>query len=102
MIDDSICLIEGQLGVSITVNDFDLTKNCVSTLGQTGWADMSKIKTNIVCNGFSMRDVILDVLMEHEQMDWFHRCISNQDIENLADVIQEALKIKLGLIQGDL
>lgn len=47
--------------------------------------------TNIVCNGFVMRDVILDVLREYN---------TEGDVEFLADKIQEAFKIKLGLIQG--
>lgn len=52
---------------------------------------------NIVVNGFSIRDTILDALKQHQRLS--HH-LGDCDIEELADDIQEAFAVKLRLIQG--
>lgn len=56
----------------------------------------SKFPINIVCNGFVMKDVILDVLKKYEK----ERLLDDCDIEELATEIQEAFAVKLGIKQG--
>lgn len=58
------------------------------------FVDPSKIPMNIVCNGFVMKDVILDVLTRYQA----HNCL--EDIDSLANDIQQELANKLRLIQG--
>ena len=57
----------------------------------TQFVDPSKFRTNIVCNDFNMREVILEILKGWKGVG---------TMDDLADDIQEAFKIKLGLVQG--
>ncbi len=50
------------------------------------------VPVNIICNGFNMKKVILDVLNDPK-----HDCSTNKE---LAEDIQEAFTVKLGLKQG--
>ena len=55
------------------------------------------VDTNIVCNGFKMKDVILDVLKRFQN----ERLLENHcDIEGLAIEIQDAFAVKMGIKQG--
>lgn len=60
------------------------------------FSDYSKIPMNIVCNGFSMKDVILEVLMKKEKkMVW-----DNDELIGIAEAITDAFTVKLRLKQG--
>lgn len=51
-------------------------------------------KTNIVCNGFSMKDVIIEVLKKQTSLD-FYGCE-----DEIAEEIKDAFISKLGFIQS--
>ena len=65
-----------------------------SMSGQLVIADTTKWKMDVVCNGFSIKDTILEVL---RGADLFYCC---PDREKLAQDITDALAEKLHLKQG--
>jgi len=58
--------------------------------------DSSKLPMTIICNGFSMKDVIMKVLNSNVATI----CMDDCYMDKLADDIQEAFAVKLGLKQG--
>ena len=66
----------------------------------TGTLPSNLTNMDYVCNGFSIKDTILEVLMDHAELDWFSRSIAKQDVINLSQCITDALAIKLRLKQG--
>jgi len=52
--------------------------------------------TNIICNGFNMKDTILDVLQKYQEL----RCLNESNKEEIATDIVEAFIIKMRIKQG--
>jgi len=65
----------------------------------TVMVDLSKIPVNIICNGFRMIDVIMQVLNDNTYIDCGNSVISG-DIEEVAKKIQDQFAVKMGLKQG--
>jgi hypothetical protein len=53
--------------------------------------DPNKIHYDIICNGFNMRAVIIDVLRENLSR------VDNEHNDKIAEAIKEAFAIKMGL-----
>ena len=68
---------------------------------KTTWTSINPndFKCDIVCNGFSMKAVILDVL-KHPRWPIFYKDVTNQDLDDLAEDLKEAFAIKLRLKEG--
>ena len=52
--------------------------------------------TDIICNGFSLKKTILEILREHEKQ----RYLDDADIDEIAEEIIEAFAVKLRMKQG--
>lgn len=61
--------------------------------------DASKLPIDIVVNGFSIKETILEVLREYEIKDEI-RFLACWTSEQLAEDIKEAFAVKLNLRQG--
>jgi len=61
------------------------------------FCDSSKIHTDIICNDFSMKDVIVEILNRHH-----NGYVTQQYVEEIAEDIKEAFAIKLRLKQGEI
>ncbi len=73
----------------------------IYTGGLTGLGASNPIKNpDYIINGFSIKDTILERLMECAELHWFHRSVSKQDVINLSESITDALATKLRLKQG--
>jgi hypothetical protein len=53
--------------------------------------DINTIQTNIIINGFSIKEVILHILQKHP---------TNIDSEKIADEITDVFETKVRIIQG--
>ena len=84
------CLIPGLEGASIKVNY------------EYAPIDISKppYQVDYIISGFNLKATILDVLMDHAKLDWFALNITKHDLDNMAQVITDALATKLKLKQG--
>ncbi len=91
-------LARGEIGVE-DINklavDRHILKGC-DTEQTIGFWDSSKIPMDIICNGFSIKETILDVLKKYDKERYLDDC----DINELAEDIKEAFAIKLRLKQG--
>ena len=79
--------------------DRHVLKGCNVAQTIVSFCDASKIPTDIICNGFSIKETIIEVLKESclyalTQED------RNYEIEEIAEAIKEAFAIKLKLKQG--
>ncbi len=63
---------------------------------QVSFWDSSKIPMDIVCNGFSMKKVILEILEDYQ----YNRNLESDYIDQLAEDIKDAFAVKLGIKQG--
>ena len=93
-------LARGEIGVE-DVNklavDRHVLKGCDT--GQTiGFWDSSKITMDVICNGFSIKQVIVDVLNPYEGINY----LDEERIEKIAEEIKEVFAVKLRLKQGEL
>ena len=93
-------LARGEIGVE-DVNklavDRHVLKGCKTT-PSVGYWDSSKMPMDIVCNGFSIKQVIVDVLNPYEGINY----LDEERIEKIAEEIKEAFAVKLRLKQGAL
>lgn len=60
--------------------------------------DSSKIPMDIVCNGFKMKDLIIEVLNKHNT--GYNMDLCDDKINKIAEEITDAFAIKLRLKQG--
>jgi hypothetical protein len=76
--------------------DRHVLKGCES--GQTiGFWDSSKVPMDIICNGFSIKQTIIDVLNPYEGINY----LDEERIEKISEEIKEAFAVKLRLKQGE-
>ncbi len=60
--------------------------------------DSSKLPMDTICNGFSIKDALLDVLDKHN--DGYRMKLPPDELNNLVTELTETLAIKCGLKQG--
>jgi hypothetical protein len=64
---------------------------------------INKIPMDIIINGFSIKDTILEVLHEYHYAGWFNddSYIEESELEEIAESIQDAFAIKMKFKQGN-
>lgn len=79
--------------------DRHVLKGCgvISSIPTMCFSDAINIPMDIVCNGFSIKKTIIDVLNNYPPEQYIGDCI-----EDLAEDIKEAFAIKMRLKQGDI
>lgn len=77
------------------VLDRHILKGCNIAQTLVSFCDASKIPTDIICNGFSMKEVIVEILNRHH--DGY---VTQKYVEEIAEDIKEAFAVKLGFKQG--
>lgn len=82
--------------LKFTMLNEDLTTITLPYDGNTYSIDTSKSKATFICNGFSIKDTILEILN-----DWDGFIMADQkNLDKLAQEITDALAEKLHLKQG--
>lgn len=66
----------------------------------TAFFDSSKLPMDIICNGFSIRDTILNVLDKYN--NGYRMDLPDDELNNLAQELTDALAIKCNLKQGQI
>ena len=76
--------------------DRHVLKGCNIAQTLVSYCDGSNFPTDIICNGFSMKDVIVEILNRHH-----NGYVTQKYVEEIAEDIKEAFAIKLRLKQGE-
>lgn len=81
------------------MNDFDSTELITITTAQEfTFFDSSKLPMDIICNGFSVKDTLLDVLDKYN--NGYRMDLQTEELNNLVTELTDALAIKCRLKQG--
>lgn len=80
--------------------DRHVLKGCNVAQTIVSFCDFSKIPTDIICNGFSLKNTIIEVLNFHTVCNEIHA--TDSKIEEIAEDIKETLAVKLRLKQGEI